>query len=147
VAIVAVITSLWAYWGGIENFYEGWYSKSIWENLLMMLIQYWLFAIVFMVIGFVGIRFPKVSLFLNIALGIGAAIFFAGASFSVLWVMIIIPLAAIGLLFFFGVAKPKKLAYILVIGIPVLILVITSISGMVRIGARVNDGDYGARNG
>jgi len=145
VAIIAVIASLWAYWGGIENFYEGWYSKNIWENLLMMLIQYWMFAIVFMVIGFVGIRFPKVSLFLNIALGIGAAIFFAGASFSVLWVMIIIPLVAIGLLFFFGVAKPKKLAYMLVVGIPVLILAVTSIFGMVRIGARLDDEDYGAR--
>lgn len=145
VAIVTVIASLWADWGGIENFYEGWYSTSIWENILMMLGQYWMPAIVFMIIGFVGIRFPKVSLFLNIALGIGAAVFFSGAAFGVLWVMIIIPLAAIGLLFFFGVVKPRKLAYALVIGIPVLILAVTSILGIVRVSARIDDGNYGER--
>ncbi len=145
VFIVAVIASLWAYWGGIENFYEGWYSRSIWENILMMLAQYWMLAIVFMIIGFVGIRFPRISLFLNIALGIGAAVFFSGASFSVLWIMILIPLTAIGLLFFFGVVKPRKFAYILVIGVPVLILVVTSIIGIVKVGNRVDDGDYGAR--
>lgn len=31
-AIVTVVGSLWAYWGGVENFYEGWYSESLWEN-------------------------------------------------------------------------------------------------------------------
>ncbi|MEA2015436.1 MAG: hypothetical protein U9O59_01750 [Actinomycetota bacterium] len=145
VSIVAVIVSLWAYWGGIENFYEGWYSESSWENIVMMLVQYWMLPIVFMIIGFIGVSFPKVSLLLNIALGIGAAIFFSGASFSVLWVMIVIPLAAIGLLFFFGAVRPRKIAYVLVAGLPVLILIVTSIFGMVRINARADDSDYGVR--
>ena len=145
VIIVTVIASLWAYWGGVENFYEGWYSVSIWENILMMLVQYWLLAIVFIIIGVVGIRFPKVSLFLNVAIGIGAAILFSGASFSVLGVMIIIPLAAIGLLFFFGRIRLRWLAYTLVVGLPVLILLITSIFGAVKVSARIDDGNYGAR--
>lgn len=99
IAIVTVFASLWAYWGGVENFYEGWYSTSIWENLSMMIVQYWMLAVVFMIIGFVGIRFPKVSLFLNIALGVGAAIFFSGAAFSVIWVMVVILLVLLGLFF------------------------------------------------
>lgn len=145
VAIVTIIASFWAYWGGVENFYEGWYSESIWENIVMMLAQYRMIAIVFMLIGFVGVRFSKVSIFLNLALGTGAAIFFSGAAFNTLWAMIIIPLAVIGLLFFFGVVKPRKLAYALVIGLPALILLITSIYGIVKISTRVDDGDYGAR--
>lgn len=145
VAIVIIIASFWAYWGGIENFHEGWYSNNIWENIFMMLIQYWLFAMVFIIIGLVGIRFPIASIVLCIIIGIGAAIFLSGASFSVLWIMIIIPLTGLGLLFFFGRAKPKKLAYILVAALPIIILVITSTFGIVRVSNRIDDGDYGQR--
>ncbi len=145
VIIVTIIASLWSYWGGVENFYEGWYSNNIWDNILMMLVQYWLFALVFMVIGFAGIRFPKISPFLNIIIGIAAVIFFSGASFSVLWVMIVIPLVAIGLLFFFGRVEPRRLAYALVIGLPLLILLVASIFGVVKVNTRIDDGNYGAR--
>ena len=118
IAIVVITASIWAYWGGIENFHEGWYSKSIWENILMMLVQYWSLALVFIIIGIIGIRFPIASLVLCIVVGIGAAIFLSGGSFSMVWIMIIIPLAGLGLLFFFGRVKPKKIAYILVYALP-----------------------------
>ena len=143
--LVLVISSLWAYWGGIENFHEGWYSKNIWENIFVMFIQYWLFTLVFIIIGLIGVRFPKVSLPLCIAIGIGAAIFFSGASFSTLWAMFIIPLTAIGLLFFFGRAKPRKLAYILITVLPIAILIITSTFGIVKLSKRIDDGNYGQR--
>ncbi len=145
VTIILVISSLWAYWGGIENFHEGWYSKNIWENISVMFIQYWLFALVFIIVGLIGIRFPKVSLPLCIVIGIAAAIFFSGASFSALWVMIIIPITGIGLLFFFGRAKPRKLAYILTVSLPIAILIVTSIFGIIRISGRIDDGNYGQR--
>jgi hypothetical protein len=145
VGIVIVIASLWAYWGGIENFHEGWYSKSIWENISMMIVQYFSLALVFIIIGIIGIRFPIASLPLCVVIGIAAAIILSGTSFSVLWAMIIIPLTGLGLLFFFGRAKPKRLAYILVASLPIVILLITSIIGLVRVSQRVDDGDYGQR--
>jgi len=145
VAIVIVIASIWAYWGGMENFHEGWYSNSIWKNISMMLIQYWSLTLVFIIIGLIGIRFPIASLPLCIVIGIGAAIFLSGASFSLLWIMIIIPLTGLGLLFFFGKVKPKKIAYTLVYALPIIILVITSTIGLVRISKRIDDGDYGQR--
>ena len=145
VGIVVVIASIWAYWGGMENFHEGWYSNNIWENIFMMLIQYWSLALVFIIIGLIGIRFPIASLPLCIVIGIAAAVILSGASFSVLWVMIIIPLTGLGLLFFFGRAKPKRLAYILVAALPIIILIITSTFGMVRVSKRIDDGDYGQR--
>jgi len=145
VAIVAIIASFWAYWGGIENFHEGWYSNNIWENIFMMLVQYWSLTLVFIIIGLVGIRFPIASLVLCIIIGIGAAVFLSGASFSVLWLMIIIPLAGLGLLFFFGRAKPRKIAYLLVYALPIIILIITSTFGFIRVSKRIDDGDYGQR--
>ena len=145
VSIVLVIASLWAYWGGIENFHEGWYSKNIWENLFMMIVQYWSFSLIFILIGLLGIRFRIAALAMCVTVGIAAAIFFGGASFSVLWVMILIPLAGIGLLFFFGRPYPKKIGYILIISIPVIILAITTIIGLARVSKRVDDGDYGMR--
>ncbi|MDD3520919.1 MAG: DUF1566 domain-containing protein [Actinomycetota bacterium] len=145
VSIVTIIASLWAYWGGIENFHEGWYSKNLWENIFMMIVQYWLFPMVFIIIGIIGIRFPKAALFLCIAIGIAAGIFFFGAHFTVLWIMILFPLIGIGLLFFFGKAGPKKAAYSIVISIPVMILLATSIFGMIRVSQRIDDKNYGIR--
>lgn len=145
VGIVVIVASLWAYWGGIENFHEGWYSKNIWENISMMIVQYWSLALVFIIIGIICIRFPIASLPLCIVIGIAAAIILSGASFSVLWVMIIIPLTGLGLLFFFGRSKPKRLAYILVASLPIVILLVTSIIGLVRVSQRVDDGDYNQR--
>lgn len=145
VTIVAVIASIWAYWGGMENFHEGWYSKSIWENLSMMIVQYWSLTLVFIIIGLIGIRFPIASLPLCIIIGIAAAVILSGASFSVLWIMIIIPLSGLGLLFFFGRAKPRRIAYILVASLPIAILLVTSTIGLVRVSQRIDDGDYGQR--
>ena len=145
VILVTIIASTWAYWGGIENFHEGWYSISIWENISMMLFQYWSLSLVFIIIGLIGIRFPVASLPLCIVFGIGAAIFLSGASFSLLWIMIIIPLAGLGLLFFFGRAKPRRIAYILVIVLPIIILIVTSTFGFVRVSKRIDDGGYGQR--
>ncbi|MFC2145672.1 DUF1566 domain-containing protein [Actinomycetota bacterium] len=145
VVIVVLIASIWAYLGGRENFHEGWYSKNIWENISIMLIRYWSFPLVFIIIGLAGIRFPKVSLPLCIVIGIAAAIFLSGGSFSVVWIMIIAPLVGLGLLFFFGRAKPKKIAYTLVYSLPIIILVITSAIGLVKVSKRIDDGDYGQR--
>lgn len=145
VAIVVIIASFWAYWGGIENFHEGWYSKNIWENIFMMLAQYWSLTMIFIIIGVVGVRFPIASLVLCILIGIGAAIFLSGASFSVVWLMIIIPLTGLGLLFFFGRAKPRRLAYILIAVLPIAILIVTSSFGLARVSKRIDDGDYGQR--
>lgn len=146
VALVTLIASLWAYWGGIENFHEGWYYESFWDNVLLMLVQYWLFALVFMIIGLIGIYFPKITLFLCVALGIAASMFFTDAHFSLLWLMMIIPFAGIGILFFFGRPKPRWLAITLTIGLPVMILLVSTIIGGIRVSNRLNDGDYGARD-
>ncbi len=39
VVFTVIIAGFWAYWGANENFHEGWYSVSIWENLFMRVCQ------------------------------------------------------------------------------------------------------------
>lgn len=146
VALVTLIASFWAYWGGIENFHEGWYYKGFWDNIFLMLVQYWIFALVFMSIGLVGLRFPKITPFLCIALGVAASLFFTNAHISLIWLMIIIPFAGVGLLYFFGRPNPRWLAITLTIGLPVMILLVTTTIGGIRVSERLDDGDYGARD-
>jgi hypothetical protein len=145
IAITVIISSVWAYWGAIENFHECWYSESIWENLFMLVFQYWLFTWVFIALALVALKWRQIGLGLHVALAVFAVWFFSGASFDVLGLMIVIPILGLGLLYFFGQARPKKWAFRLVIGIPLLIILIASVPQGIRVAQRVDDGDFGAR--
>ncbi len=145
VAITVVISSLWAYWGAIENFHEGWYSSSMWENLFMLLFQYLLFTIVFVTLAAVALRWRRIGLALHIATAGFSYWFFSGASFSVVGLMIVIPIIALGLLYYFGEPRPKKWAYRIIIIIPLLIILAFSLPNAIRVSQRMNDRDFGVR--
>ena len=40
VILSTTLACLWAFWGIIENFHEGWYYESLPRNLLLMFGQY-----------------------------------------------------------------------------------------------------------
>jgi hypothetical protein len=145
VAITVVLSSLWAYWGAIENFHEGWYSTSIWENLFMLLFQYLLFTIVFVTLALVALRWRRIGLALHIATAGFSYWFFSGASFSVVGLMIVIPIIALGLLYYFGEPQPKKWAYRIIIIIPLIIILALSLPNAIRVSQRMNDRDFGLR--
>ncbi len=145
VSITVLLSSLWAYWGTIENFHEGWYSASFWENLGMFVFQYLLFTIFFTVLALVILRWQKAGLILHIAAGIFCVWFFSGASFSVLGLLIVIPFTILGLMYYWGKPHPRKLAYGLVVAIPLsIILVISTVEG-IKVSQRIDDGNLGAR--
>ncbi len=145
VGITLLISGIWSYWGTFEFFHEGTYAVSFWENVFMFFFQYMLFAFVFMILALVSLQYKKIGLVLHIALGLFAVYFFNGANFTVLGLMIVIPFALLGVLYFFGEPKPKKWAYRLVILIPLIIMVAISIPQGIKISKRVDDGDYGMR--
>jgi len=145
VAITVVISGLWAYWGAIENFHEGWYSTSMWENLFMLLFQYLLFTIVFVTLAVVALRWRRIGLALHIATAGFSYWFFSGASFSVVGLMIVIPIIALGLLYYFGEPRTKKWAYRIIIIIPLLIILAFSLPNAIRVSQRMNDRDFGLR--
>ena len=145
VAITLVLSSVWAYWGAIENFHEGWYSTSIWENLFMLLFQYLLFTIIFVLLAAITLRWKRIGLLLHFAIAGFCIWFFSGASFTVLGLLIVMPIVGLGLLYYFGEPKPKNWAYRLIIGLPLAIILAISLPQGFKVSQRVNDNDFGMR--
>ena len=145
VAITVAIAGVWSFWGIIENFHEGWYSVSVWENIGMLFLQYLLFTFVFCGLGCLSLRFPRIGLAAHIALAVFTVIFFSGASFQTVYLLLAAPMVILGLLYLFGRPKPRKLAYILIICVPLLIIAIFGGINYARVTKRVDDGDYGMR--
>ena len=145
VAVTVIFTGLWSYWGIVENFHEGWYDPSVWNNIAALFIQYLSITIVFVVLGLISLRFHRIGLVLYIALGIFAAVFFRDSAFSVVYLMIALPLVLLGLAYFYGRPRPKRLAVSLIIGVPLMIMLVVGTIGLVRVSQRVDDGYNGAR--
>jgi hypothetical protein len=145
VAITVGISGFWAYWGAFENFHEGWYSTSIWENIFMMLFQYLLITIVFVALGLVALKWRRAGLVAHLAAGGFFIWFFSGASFSVVGLLVLIPFVALGLLYFFGEPAPKKWAYRIVLFVPLALILAISIPQGIKVSGRMDDGDFGAR--
>ena len=145
VTVTLALSCLWTVWGSIENFHEGWYSESMIENIGMFLFQYLLVAIIFVLLGLIALRFKKTGLVVHLVVIVGCAVFFRGAVFSVLGLFILLPLAGLALLNFFGDPAPRKWAYRIIWMIPLVIVLVISIPKLVQVSARVNDGDFGQR--
>ena len=145
VAVTLVFSSLWAYWGALENFHEGWYSSSLWENLFMMFFQYFLITIVFVGLALIILKWKKFGLALHFIVAVFSAWFFSGGTFSVIGFMIVIPIVSLGLVYYFGEPKPKQWAYRVLILAPLIIILAISIPQGIKVSQRINDQDFGIR--
>jgi len=144
VGISTAVASLWAWWGISENFHEGWYYESIVQNLSLMFAQYLSIAIIFVLLTVVAIRWRRIgSAILTIA-AVGLVLFFSGFGVAAS-ALIIPPLLIIGLLFWFGRPKPKRLAVMIVVIIPIIIIIGFGIPHGNRVSQRLNDGNLDAR--
>src|SRR4026208_249491 len=70
------ITCLWAFWGIIENFHEGWYYEWLPRNLGLMFVQYLSPMLIFLTISLVSITWPRVGAGLHATAGILLAVYF-----------------------------------------------------------------------
>jgi len=144
VGLSTLITCGWAFWGIIENFHEGWYFESMWSNLGMMFVQYLSPMLIFMGVTVISVTWPRVGGGLH---GLSAlfAIWFFKAFSNAATFLVILPLIGLGVMYWFGRPQPKKLAVSLVVGLPMLTLIISGISPVIRVSQRVNDGNLQAR--
>jgi hypothetical protein len=145
VASTLIIAGFWAYWGANENFHEGWYSTSIADNLILFITQYLLFTFSFILLAFIALKWKWPGLLLHFAAGVFCMFFFSGAIFSAVGLLIVVPLAILGLIYFYGDPKPKKLAYCLVLAVPMAIILAISIPQGIKVSQRTNDSDFGMR--
>ena len=145
VGLSAAITCLWSVWGIVENFHEGWYYESLLSNLGLMFIQYLSIPIVATALSLIALKWPRVGIGLFVAVGIFALYFFAAANPITVRLLIASPIVALGLLYLFGRPKPKKVAQLLLIGLPLLVIIVLGTPNFIRVVTRVSDGDFGTR--
>lgn len=151
VGLATLISSLWAYWGIIENFHEGWYYPTFWQNVGLMLIQYLSPMIIFVILSLIGIRWPKLGggLYFISGLIFNFLIFFSGQERSlkeiISWLPATLPLLLIAIFFWFSQPPPRKKALVITVGLPLLVMIILSIEPAIRVAGRIDDGIRDAR--
>jgi hypothetical protein len=145
VGVTVAFACVWTFWGIAENFHEGWYSKSVWENLAMLFVQYLSVPAAFIALAAVSLRWRVAGLALPAAVALFALWFFRSAGFIVAGLMIVLPIALLGSLYFFGRPRPKKWAYRLIVLLPLVILLSVTPVKLVQVSQRADDGDFGTR--
>jgi len=144
VSVSTLITCIWALWGILENFHEGWYSETLASNLGLMFIQYLSPMLIFMAVTLVSIFWPRIGGGLHIAVALLAIGFFQAFSNAATF-LIILPLVGIGLLYWFGRIEPRKTAASVAIAFPMLTLVIAGTGPAIRVSQRIDDGNLQVR--
>ena len=144
VALSVAITCFWAFWGISETFHEGWYHDSWLLNVGMMLLQYLGPTLIFMAATLASIRFPRAGGGLHVALAAGLVWFFRAFDNTATF-LLIVPLVGLGALHWFGRPRPRRIAFSLAIGLPLLVLVLFGTAPGLRVARRVDDGNLQSR--
>ena len=106
VSISVAVACFWAFWGSIENFHEGWYYTSLWQNLVLMIVQYLGPMLIVMAISLVVVRWPLLAIPLLGGSAIALGWFFRRSPAGI--ELIVIPLAILGVLYHFGRPQPRR---------------------------------------
>jgi len=143
VSVSAIFANFWAYWGINENFHEGWYFENLWDNIVLMFGQYLLMPIGFMLLSFISIRWNKVGSVLFLLLAVASYFLFGRMNSG--FFLVSVPLAGLGLLYWFGKLESRKFAYFLVIVLPLILIFGIGTYHVIRVTHRYNDNQFGTR--
>ena len=144
VGLSTAVTCVWAFWGAIENFHEGWYYESLLSNMGLMFAQYLSPMLIFLGVTLISIYWPRFGGSLHAILALLAVWFFQSFSNAATF-LLIIPMIGLGALYWFGRPQPRKLAVSLAIGLPLLTLIISGIEPVLRVSQRIDDGNLQAQ--
>lgn len=144
---IAVTISLmallfWSYWGSIEAFYEGWYHNSVWKNLALTIVQYLSPVLILMIPAVAGVLWPRVGAVLHWLLALMA---FEKINTPAGRVLIALPLAVTGILYWFGRVQPRKWAVYGICCLPVVAVIVCGAVPAYMVYERVDDGYRGMR--
>ncbi len=150
VGISTTISCLWAFWGAYESFHEGWYFKSLAENLVCTA-KYLTLMLIFVVLSAIPLRWPRVGGSLYQLFGIGFCIWMLmtrkvlnlGVVLGLLPVTL--PPLLLGILFWLGRPKPVSRAYKISILLPLVVAAGFAVEPVTRIAGRIDDGNRGLR--
>lgn len=143
ITVSTILSCFWSFWGIVENFHEGWYSRSFWNNTAMMFAQYLLVPVLFIAMSLISLRWQRVGGIIHVILGIFLYNFFGGTPVTFLFIMI--PFIGIGIAYYFSNVSNKRVAYIMLIGLPLLIILGFGTFHAIRVSNRFNDNHFEAR--
>jgi len=145
VTLSVAISSFWSFWGIIENFHEGWFHESMLLNIGLTFLQYLSPMIIFVLLTLLAIAFPRIGSLAHVLAGVLLLLFLFDLDDRVASLFVMLPLLLLGCLYWYGRPQPRRTAYLLVIGLPVLTLVVCGVEPVSRVAGRVDDGNLQAR--
>jgi hypothetical protein len=149
VVLSTLVSSGWAFWGAIENFHEGWHLSALWKNLALSL-GYLSFMLISIALTLVALRWPRIGATILLAVGTWFC-YWIYSNRPLAWSVILswIPLCGLlpvtGVLYWFGRPRPKRWAYRVAVGVPVLIAAAFSAEPAWRVAGRIDDGNRETR--
>jgi hypothetical protein len=145
VALSTSLASFWAFCGIVENFHEGWFHESLLLNVGLMFVQYLSPVIIFMLLTLLAIAFPRVGSVAHVLGGLLLWLLLFDLNDRVAMLFVIGPMLILGTLYWYGRPQPRRAAYLLAVGLPILTLVVCGVEPVVRIAGRVDDGNLQSR--
>jgi hypothetical protein len=145
VALSTSIACFWAFWGIIENFHEGWFHTSLLLNVGLMFVQYLSPMIIFVSLSLLAIAFPRVGGAAHALIGLLLILLLFDLNDRVAMLFVIVPMLSLGLLYWYGRPQPRRVAYLIIAGLPTLIIIICGVEPTLRVAGRVNDGNLEER--
>jgi len=141
-----LVSVLWAIWGSIEAFHEGWWEPALPMRLLQT-VMYLTPMLICLVFSLVGIRWPKAGAALYFFFGLLFTIFtFKERWTNLTWETVVSWLPVTGLLlviagfYWFATIKHRKLMLWLALGLPLLTAICCGAEGAWRVSGRIDDG-------
>lgn len=144
VGLSTALASFWALWGIIENFHEGWFYESFYSNLGLMFVQYLSPVLIVVALSLLSLHFPRVGSVTFAASGLLLPLFLKQLTLPMA-LLITTPLVLLGGLYWWGRARPRKAASVVIVGLPLLTLVVCGLGPALRVAGRVDDGNLQAR--
>ena len=92
-----------------------------------------------------AIAFPRVGGVAHVLAGLLWFLLLFDLNDTVAMMFVIVPMLTLGMLYWYGRPQPRRIAYIVAAGLPILTLVACGIEPIVRIAGRVHDGNLEAR--
>jgi hypothetical protein len=150
VGISTFISSLWAFWGIYESFHEGWYFKSLSQNLALTT-AYLALMLVLVALSVIALHWPRTGGSLYQLFGVGFCVWILitrrvlTPNVVLGWLPALLPVLVVGGLFWVGRPTPLGLAYKVSVLLPLLVAVGFAIEPATRIAGRIDDGNRGLR--
>lgn len=109
---------MWAFWGSIENFHEGWYYREWWRNVGLAVVQYLPWMFVPMTAAALALWRTWAGVAAHVMLAIGAFQLF-GFDLDAGPLLIAMPMLVLAVLYGYGRPRPIVRARRVLVGIPI----------------------------